>query len=177
VGDLCFAFFICVGCIRAFIHTCLFDVDVVSFARFGFGVRKYGDIIAPGIQHKDRGTPSSSSSSSQFHRFPFHPASHPYRFDVNTPPTSSSHIRFVFFPVDPSTGQEKNYVNAFSLSPPISTLLLCFCSCPFFSCLRSISTTDANTDRSFCSLKSSMISGTTALLADAVQGREPVYSG
>ena len=86
------------------------------------------------------------------------------------PSTSASHIRFVFFPVDPSTGKEKNNVNAFSLSPPISTLLLHFCSCPSFSCLRSIFTTDANTDRSFCSLKSSMTSRMMALLADAVQG-------
>ena len=71
-------FFICVGCIRAFVHTCVFDVDMVSFARVGFDVRKYGNFVL-GIQHKDRGTLSFSSSFS-LPLFPFSSTAH-RRFD------------------------------------------------------------------------------------------------
>ena len=52
-------------------------------------------------------------------------------------------------------------------SPPC---IFVFALRPFFSCPSSISTTDTNAERFICSLISSIFAGTTALLADAVQG-------
>jgi len=156
--------FICVGCIHAFTHTCILDVDMVSFARFGFDVRKYGNIsCAWGSTQGSRYAisplfPIPSTNLSSFSSL---------SLDVNTPrqplPTSS------FFPLPlsilPLENRKMMSTHSVYLHPASSFSLFV----PSFL-LRSISTTDANADRYFCSLKSFMIPGTTALLADAVQG-------